>query len=106
MTWFTWRNPLRSGCPEPCDGYLRPAASTDARLHVVFGGAPISSFQRGELSDELARSYIPASITWLPADQGQERAVWNGTAIPKGPFRKTVDKLGAAMLNGYAGTAS
>ena len=79
---------------------------TAARLHIVFGGASISSFQRGELSDEVTRSYMPASITWLPADQGQERAVWNGTVIPKGPFRKTVDKLGATMLNGYAETVS
>ena len=75
---------------------------TAARLHIVFGGASASSFRRGELSDELTRSYMPSSITWLPVDQGQERAVWNGTAIPKGPFRKTVDKLGAIMLNGHA----
>ena len=79
---------------------------TAARLHVVFGGAPVSSFQRGELSDELTRSYMPASITWLPTDQGQERSVWNGTAIPKGPFRKTVERLGITMLNGYAETVS
>ena len=75
---------------------------TAARLHIVFGGASTSSFQRGELSDELTRSYMPTSITWLPADQGQERAVWNGTAIPKGPFRKTVEKLGATMFNGHS----
>ncbi len=75
---------------------------TAARLHVVFGGAAaLSTFQRGELSDELTRSYMPASITWLPIDQGQERSVWNGTVIPKGPFRKTVEKLSAAMLNGH-----
>ena len=75
---------------------------TAARLHVVFGGGSIGPFQRGELSDELTRSYVPASITWLPVDQGRERAVWNGTAVPKGPFRKTVDRLGVTMLNGQA----
>ena len=74
---------------------------TTARLHVVFGGCSTSSFQRGELSDELTRNYTPASITWLPSDQGQERSVWNGTAIPSGPFRKTVDKFGTSGLNGY-----
>lgn len=79
---------------------------TAARLHVVFGGASISSFQRGELSDELTRSYMPSSVTWLPVDQGHERAVWNGTAIPRGPFRKTVDKLGGVMLNGHGEVAS
>ena len=75
---------------------------TAARLHVVFGDAPTSSFQRGELSDELTRSYLPSSITWLPIDQGRERAVWNGTVIPKGPFLKTVARLGATILNGNA----
>ena len=70
------------------------------RLHVVFESADLSTYQRGELSDELTRSFMPASITWLPVDQGQERAVWNGAAIPKGPFRKTVDKLGLSVLDG------
>lgn len=70
------------------------------RLHIVFESAALSPYQRGELSDELTRSFMPSSITWLPVDQGQERAVWNGTAIPKGPFRKTVDKLGLSMLDG------
>ena len=73
---------------------------TTAQLHIVFGGASLSAFQRGELSDELTRSYLPASITWLPSDQGQERSVWNGTAIPRGPFRKTIDRLGVSILNG------
>lgn len=75
---------------------------TAARLHIVFGGSSTSSFQRGELSDELTRNYTPASITWLPSDQGQERSVWNATAIPRGPFRKTVDRFGTSVLNGYA----
>ncbi len=79
---------------------------TSARLHVVFGGSPAGSFQRGELGDELTRSYIPSSITWLPGDPGRERSVWNGTAIPKGPFRKTVDRFGNVALNGYNETVS
>ena len=76
---------------------------TAARLHIVFGGVTTTSFQRGELSDELTRSYLPSSITWLPVDQGRDRAVWNGTAIPRGPFIKTVDRLGATILDGHAG---
>ncbi len=71
---------------------------TAARLHIVFGGAATTSFQRGELSDELTRSYLPSSITWLPVDNGRDRAVWNGTAIPRGPFIKTVERLGATIL--------
>ena len=75
---------------------------TAARLHVVFGGTATTLFQRGELSDELTRSYLPSSITWLPVDQARERAVWNGTAIPRGPFTKTVERLGATILEGHS----
>jgi len=73
---------------------------TSASLHVVFEARPLSLFQRGELSDELLRNLSPQSITWLPVDNGMERAVWNGTVVPKGSFVRTVVKLGAAMLNG------
>ena len=75
---------------------------TAARLHIVFGGTATTSFQRGELSDELTRSYLPSSITWLPVDQGRDRAVWNGTAIPRGPFTKTAERLGATILEGHS----
>ena len=75
---------------------------TAARLHIVFGGTATTLFQRGELSDELTRSYLPSSITWLPVDQGRDRAVWNGTAIPRGPFTKTVERLGATILEGHS----
>jgi len=40
--------------------------------------------------------------TALPADQGRDRAVWNGTAIPRGPFTKTVERLGATILEGHS----
>ena len=49
---------------------------TAARIHVLFADAPPSVFQRGELSEELTRSFIPASITWLPADAKRVRSVW------------------------------
>lgn len=79
---------------------------TAARLHVVFGGFPTRPFQRGELGDELTRSFMPASITWLPSDPGRDRSVWNGTAIPRGPFRKTVDRFGTSALNGHVESGS
>lgn len=76
---------------------------TAARLHIVFGGTATTSYQRGELCDELTRSYLPSSITWLPVDQGRDRAVWNGTAIPRGPFTKTVERVAAAILDRHSG---
>ncbi|MCY4620286.1 MAG: hypothetical protein OXD34_00410 [bacterium] len=73
---------------------------TAAPLHIVFESRTLTKFQRGELSDELLRSLVPDSITWLPADTGLERAVWNGTPAPKGSFIRTVEKLGGAMVSG------
>ena len=62
-------------------------------LHVVFHHAPKSLYQRGELSEELVRSYVPASITWLPADGRLERAVWNGEMIPAGSYLRAARAL-------------
>ena len=70
-----------------------------APLHIVFEGRTLTAFQRGELSDELLRSLAPESITWLPVDTGMERAAWNGTPVPKGSFTRTVEKLGAALVD-------
>ena len=72
---------------------------TATRIHVLFADAPPSVFQRGELSEELTRSFIPASITWLPADAKRVRSVWNGQPIPAGSFTKAVGGLGTSMLN-------
>ena len=76
----------------------RARSLTAAPLHIVFESRSLSKFQRGELSDELLRNFIPDSITWLPADTGLERAVWNGTPTPKGSFIRTVEKLGGTMV--------
>lgn len=71
---------------------------TDARIHVLFADAPSSLFQRGELAEELTRSFVPSSITWLPPDPRRVRAAWNGVPVPSGPFSKSVSGLGEAML--------
>ena len=72
---------------------------TDARIHVLFGDAPSSLFQRGELTEELTRSFMPASITWLPDDARRVRSAWNGAPVPRGPFQKALDGLAATMLS-------
>lgn len=72
---------------------------TDARIHVLFGDAPSSLFQRGELSEELTRSFVPSSITWLPVDLRRVRATWNGEPTPRGPFTRAVAALGTALLS-------
>lgn len=71
---------------------------TSGRLHVLFENAPAGAFERSQLSDELTRTFRPASITWLPADPARARSAWNGTPVPRGPFRKTVHRLGQKMI--------
>ncbi len=71
---------------------------TAASLHVVFHNAPRSMYQRGELSEELVRSFVPASITWLPADSRLERAAWNGEAVPPGSYLRAARALTARLL--------
>lgn len=66
-------------------------------LHVVFHDAPRSVFQRGELSEELVRSFVPASITWLPSDARLTRAAWNGEMVPAGPYLRSVSGLGTKI---------
>ena len=72
---------------------------SNARIHVLFGDAPASLYQRGELSEELTRSFLPTSITWLPNDRRRARSAWNSEPVPPGPFAKSVARFGGSMLN-------
>lgn len=73
---------------------------TSGRLHILFENAPAGAFERNQLSDELNRTFPPASIVWLPADPARARSAWNGTPPPRGPFRKTVARWGRRMMTG------
>ena len=73
---------------------------TSGRLHVLFENAPAGAFERNQLRDELTRTFPPASITWLPADPARARSAWNGTPVPRGPFRKTVHRWGRRIMTG------
>ena len=73
---------------------------SEARIHVVFGEAPSSRYQRGELTEELTRTFVPSSITWLPRDEKLTRATWNGEPVTTGPFTKAVSGLASALTNG------
>jgi len=67
-------------------------------VHIVFHDAPKSLYQRGELSEELVRSYIPSSITWLPTDSRLERAVWNGEMVPSGSYLRATRALAKKLV--------
>lgn len=78
---------------------------SEAPVHVVFLNAPRSAYQRGELSEELVRSFVPASIVWLPRDPRQQRAVWNAELTPPGPYVRAI-RLLATRLGEPAGVGT
>ena len=72
---------------------------SSGRIHVLFGDAPSSRFQRGELIEELNRTFTPSSLTWLPDDQRRVRAAWNGELVRPGPFTKSVSRFADVLPN-------
>ena len=61
-------------------------------VDVLINRSPRDQFRRGELVEEITRTYQPASFGFLPADDTVERAAWDGTLVGKGRFRKSLDR--------------
>jgi hypothetical protein len=76
--------------------------SPRAPIHVVVNRAPKNAFRRGEIVDEIVRSFGVASVTIVPYDRRVEAAAWDGVTVPRGPFRRAVAKLVEALSLGVA----
>jgi hypothetical protein len=63
-----------------------------APIDVLVNRAPRDQFRRGELVEEITRTYQPASFGFIPGDDAVERAAWDGSMVPKGRFRKALDR--------------
>lgn len=63
-----------------------------APIDVLINRAPRDQFRRGELVEEITRTYQPASFGFIPADDAVERAAWDGTLVAKGRFRRALDR--------------
>lgn len=74
------------------------AAAPQAPVDLVMTRAPDDRFRRAELTERLQEDLAPASVTLLPADSRVERAVWDGTLVRRGPFRRAVTDLAAAVI--------
>jgi hypothetical protein len=77
-----------------------------APIHVAFERSPSGLYQRGELSEELVRSFVPASIVWLPDDGRVAKAAWNGEVVGPGGFTKAVGGLVRKLTPVRAGAAA
>ncbi len=60
-------------------------------MDVLINRSPRDQFRRGELVEEITRTYQPASFGFIPVDEHVERAAWDGTLVVKGRFRKALD---------------
>lgn len=73
-------------------------ALTDRPIHTVIDRAPTAGFRRGELAQELGRSFSPASLTFVPFDKRVVDAEWRGEVVRSGPFTKALDRLAGEAL--------
>ena len=68
-------------------------------LHIVVNQYPGGGYAIGELESELRRTVTPRSITVIPHDKRVLRAAWEGEAVPRGPFMKSVAALATQILS-------
>ena len=61
-------------------------------VDVLINRSPRDQFRRGELVEEITRTYQPASFGFIPEDDAVERAAWDGTLVGKSRFRKSLDR--------------
>lgn len=73
-------------------------ALTSTPITVAMNRAPAAAFKRGELEAELARTYLPPSITFVPDERKVEEAAWEGSVVAAGGFTKAMDALAAAAV--------
>ena len=71
-------------------------------LHLVINQYPGGAFALGELESEFRRTVTPRSVTVIPYDKRVMRAAWEGEAVARGPFAKSVDRLGSIVLSDEA----
>ncbi len=67
-------------------------------MHIMLNRAPSDRFRRGELLQEVTRTYQPASFVFLPEDSRLSSAAWSGSVVDRGRFRKAIDRWAASFV--------
>ena len=75
---------------------------TGSSVHVAVNRMAAEAFRRSEWSRELARTFTPASISFLPADSRVCAAAWDGRLPDKGRFRKAIRGMTADLVSEWA----
>lgn len=71
-------------------------------IHVVFNRVPRGRFKRGELEEELRRTYAPPTVVFAPQDRRVEEAAWAGELAARGPFLRAVQELARVLAEAEA----
>ena len=69
-------------------------------LHVVMNHTGRSFFQRGEIIDEIGRTFRSASVAFIPEDPPVRKAAWQGEIPGYGRFGKALDGLIPQLVAG------
>lgn len=62
-------------------------------VHVVMNHCGRSLYQRGEIAEEIGRTFRSASVTFVPEDPRVRKAAWQGDIPLAGRFAKALDVL-------------
>lgn len=69
-------------------------------VHVVMNHCGRSMYQRGEIIDEIGRTFRSASVVFVPEDPRVRKAAWQGEIPVQGRFLKALDGLVPQLLVG------
>ena len=64
-----------------------------APVHVAMNHCGKSLYQKGEIVEEIGRTFRSASVVFLPEDLRVRKAAWQGETIPQGRFTKALDPI-------------
>jgi MinD-like ATPase involved in chromosome partitioning or flagellar assembly len=67
--------------------------------HIVVNKAPDGEYARNEIAAEIRRTYVPASLSFVPFDPRVEAATWRGELVKPGPFTKAVAHAARPLLS-------
>jgi MinD-like ATPase involved in chromosome partitioning or flagellar assembly len=66
-------------------------------VHLVVNCAPTDRFRRHEIATEIARTFEPASLVFVPFDRKVDAAAWQGSLVGRGPFTASIAPLASIV---------
>lgn len=70
----------------------------DAVMVAVINNVGRSTFQRAELSRELAGAVDVSAVRVVPSDPRVSEAAWSGSLVGRGPFKKAVARVAEVLV--------